>query len=218
MGQKRLINSDVLRTAELIDTGWLEKLLFIAMLLEADDEGCVCCEPSYLKGVVQGPWRGVKMGRVDDLVSRLRDQDVVRLYEVNGRKHLQFLAWDKHQKLAMLIQHYTLRTDGTPATRPNWSDAIPVDGVYDLCGRVWEFRPATFLDDLADNWMDDGRPGVTLGEEEKERLMQLPWVPDWLNSVFVSRERKRARESAAAQWRDTTEEHIPHVPSPGPIS
>lgn len=102
----------------------------------------------------------------------------------------------KDQKIALLAEHYSWNDDGTPRGRPNWSDSIPVahTAVRDGKGNVvsvWEFKPATFLDDLVDNWVEGGRPGVTLTAEQKEGLEKLPWVKDWIRSVLTSRERKR---------------------------
>ena len=102
----------------------------------------------------------------------------------------------KEQKLDLLVQHYNLNLDGTPRSKPSWNDIIPVPhtAVRDSIGTVvsvWEFKPATFLDDLVDNWVVSGRPGVTLTDKQKRMLEELPWVKDWLRAVFTGRERRR---------------------------
>jgi len=102
----------------------------------------------------------------------------------------------KEQKIELLVKHYNYNLDGTPRCKPSWNDTIPVPHTVQRDGEgkvsyVWEFKPATFLDDLVDNWARNGRPGVTLTDAQKRELEQLPWVKDWLRSVFTARERKR---------------------------
>ena len=113
----------------------------------------------------------------------------------------------KGHKIDLLVQHYNLNLDGTPRCKPSWNDSIPVphtavrseDGT--LLG-VWEFKPATFLDDLVDNWVDGGRPGVTLTNTQKNQLEELPWVKDWLRGVFTARERRRVLRNDASDSED----------------
>jgi len=104
----------------------------------------------------------------------------------------------KEQKLEMLMKHYDRNLDGTPRSKPSWGDEIPVEhtAVRDDDGglqSVWTFKPATFLDDLVDNWVVGGKPGVTLTDEQKEQMEQLPWVHEWLTSVLAARLRRRAQ-------------------------
>jgi len=114
----------------------------------------------------------------------------------------------KLDKLHLILTHYTTRPDGSPSSRPNWNDTIPVPQVTTSNGVPWVFRPATFLDDLVDNWVEGGKPGVTIGEEEKALLQSLPWLTDWLQSVLSVRERKRARVGAADLWKSVEQETV----------
>lgn len=113
----------------------------------------------------------------------------------------------KIAKLQLILDHYTTRPDGTPSSRPNWNDTIPVPEITTSDGTPWVFRPATFLDDLVDNWVEGGKPGVTIGTEEKKLLQSLPWLGDWLNSVLSTRQRKRAR-SDALLWTSVEQEEV----------
>lgn len=84
----------------------------------------------------------------------------------------------KDMKLELVLHYYR-------ENRPAWDDpAIPVtvpgsDTFY--------FRPATWIDDLADNWLTDRRPNVTLDANQMEAMESLPWVEEWLAGVIRRR-------------------------------
>lgn len=84
----------------------------------------------------------------------------------------------KDMKLELLLHHYR-------KSRPAWDDEpIPV---YVPGSAAFYFRPATWLDDLADNWLCKKRPNVTLTEEQMVALESLPWVRAWLDGVLRRR-------------------------------
>jgi hypothetical protein len=93
----------------------------------------------------------------------------------------------KRAKLAELHKHYTTKPDGRPAEKPSWNDCIPMQ-LPD--GSIFEFRIATFLDDLIGNFLPGGKPGVVLDEEQKRAMRELPWVSGWIESVRTARLRR----------------------------
>ena len=98
-------------------------------------------------------------------------------------------------KLKLLAKHYNVKPDGSPGERPSWKDTIPCRIPKSFGGGVWEFRPAWLLDDMHSNWVEGGKPGVVLSEQQKGMLEQLPWVERWVADVRAShakREKKRA--------------------------
>jgi hypothetical protein len=112
-----------------------------------------------------------------------------------ARRRVAFMRTlvSKEDKLKLLEDHYGYTKDGSPKGKPLWSDRIKVvrqrePPHHDI---EWEFRPATFLDDLIDNWSPIGRPGVTLSAEQMNRVvLKLPWAKDWLDGVFAARKRR----------------------------
>jgi len=95
----------------------------------------------------------------------------------------------KQKKIDLLVQHYTTKPlDGGPAEKPSWNDILPqkVPG-----GGRWDFRPATFIDDLVGNWFTDDKPGVVLSSDQKAQLESLPWVHSWIENVRAARLRKQ---------------------------
>lgn len=116
--------------------------------------------------------------------------------ESKVRRRVAFMRTlvSKEDKLQLLEEHYGYAKDGSPKCKPQWSDRIkvPVRCEAPHGDIEWEFRPATFLDDLIDNWSPEGRPGVTLSTEQMERIvLKLPWAREWLDGVFAARKRRR---------------------------
>jgi hypothetical protein len=116
--------------------------------------------------------------------------------ESKVRRRVAFMRTlvSKEDKLQILEEHYGYAKDGSPRDKPQWSDRIKVLRRRDPPNDdiEWEFRPATFLDDLIDNWSPEGRPGVTLSTEQMDRIMlKLPWAREWLDGVFAARKRRR---------------------------
>lgn len=110
----------------------------------------------------------------------------------------------KEQKLKLLYENYGHDANGVPRLKPNWTDQLPVESTAVLdekgnVGDVWVFKPATFIDDLVDNWLLHGKPGVVLSEQQKEEFEEkLPWAAAWLESVLDNRAKKRQRASPGA--------------------
>jgi len=84
----------------------------------------------------------------------------------------------KDMKLELVLHHCR-------KYRPGWDDApIPV---HVPGSDTFYFRPATWIDDLADNWLCDKRPSVTLTEDQMMALESLPWLAAWLQGVLRRR-------------------------------
>lgn len=115
----------------------------------------------------------------------------------------------KEKKIALLVQHYTTKArNGAPAEKPSWNDILPQKVPEEAGGGRWNFRPATFLDDLVGNWFHDDKPGVVLNADQKAQLEALPWVSAWISNVEATRlkkqenSHKRQRSEEGLQPRD----------------
>lgn len=84
----------------------------------------------------------------------------------------------KEMKLELILHYY-------PLERPAWDD--PPICVHVPGSDPFPFRPATWIDDLADNWLGGRRPNVTLSPEQMAALESLPWVSGWLQGVIRRR-------------------------------
>ncbi len=96
----------------------------------------------------------------------------------------------KETKLQLLVDHYGYDVCGNPKLKPVTSDCITVR----VDNETFHFYPTNFLDDLIDNWVEGGRPGVVLSSYQRDQLVEkLPWMQPWLNSVFEIRKRRKRR-------------------------
>lgn len=88
----------------------------------------------------------------------------------------------KDMKLELLLIYYAGR-------KPSWDDpAIPVYAPG--LAEPYEWRAATWLDDIADNWLGGKTPNVKLDPAQKSALESLPWLAEWLDGVKRIRARK----------------------------
>ena len=72
---------------------------------------------------------------------------------------------------------------------PRWEQVVPVCGPG--IGHVYRWRPYTWLDDIADNWLESGgRPGVVLNAAQMRAIESLDWTSTWLGRIEALRARK----------------------------
>lgn len=74
-------------------------------------------------------------------------------------------------------------------SKPRWSDFVDVM-LPDGSGEVFRFYPATWLDDLTENFTTDSKakPGVVLDEAQKLALLSLHWFGPHLKGLMKARE------------------------------
>lgn len=82
----------------------------------------------------------------------------------------------KREKLQLVVHYY-------PHAKPAWEDEIPVC-THELGATPFVFRPATWIDDVTNNWVNGkGKASVVLTDEQMAGLMTLPWVAGWLEAI-----------------------------------
>lgn len=89
MGQKRLIDADVLASPDLAGLSPSGKLLWIGMILSADDEGRLCAEPEWLIRRVFGSSRGIRRQFIADCLAHFEARGMIELYEFTRSKVMQ---------------------------------------------------------------------------------------------------------------------------------
>lgn len=81
--------------------------------------------------------------------------------------------------------------------KPVWKSRVPVV-IPDGSGSIFDFYAGTWIDDLADNWLNEARPNVVLTKGQMGAIETLPWFSDWLSTVReqrVSRDKRTAKRS-----------------------
>jgi len=93
--------------------------LWVSMILEADDEGRLVCDPSHLRAMTFGFQRKVTVAHVEDGVRRLAELGLVRLYRVASTWYADFHSWTDHQRI----------NRPTPSKLPAFQDSAHVAGL-----------------------------------------------------------------------------------------
>lgn len=144
-------------------------------------------------------------GDVDDkhrhFVSQQQQQQILLLpwadeWIAIGRKRREVARMrklvTKEMKVEFLLFFFKTR-------KPAWKDRIPIR-VPDESGDMFDFYPGTWLDDLGDNWLAQGRPNVVLSKAQQIAIEKLPWFNDWLRTVRDQREnRANGRKRSVAE-------------------
>lgn len=100
MARRRMIDPGIWDDPDFGDLGPYERLLYIGMFSNADDEGRLFGDPRYLAKTIFGydslPVDQVRAMR-DTLLATFGK---LRLYVVNEREYLCFANWDEHQSIS----------------------------------------------------------------------------------------------------------------------
>ena len=87
----------------------------------------------------------------------------------------------KEMKLQLMLTYY-------PEHKPMWRDA-PIPVAVPELESTFQWRAATWLDDIADNWLRQKQPSVRLDESQMQALQTLPWMKTWLSGLSRTRAR-----------------------------
>ena len=156
-----------------------------------------------LKKVAPNVWGGATQhSKIDEkhkrlLMSLAWARDWIRQGTHRRRVSKLRKAFPIDMKVKLLVKFYTTKPDGSPAERPSWKDSIPQRCPEAFGGGIWNFRAAWWLDDLAENWTPNGRPGVVLNAEQKRAVEALPWFTAWVEDVRASRAKRAAKKLRA---------------------
>lgn len=77
--------------------------------------------------------------------------------------------------------------------KPDWNSKVDVV-IPDGSGQLFHFFPATWLDDISDNWMQHSTPNVVLSEGQKLSIETLTWFKPWIEKMKQSKRRQRMQE------------------------
>ena len=99
MAEARLIKKDLFHSAAFSGFSPGELAIVIALIVFADDNGVVCCEPHVVRRSFF-PLVGRGSAPSKQVIERVTCQLAANMAEVGrrqGRKCLRFLNWDEHQ-------------------------------------------------------------------------------------------------------------------------
>ena len=93
----RIIKQSICTSESMAALSWFEQILFIRLIVSADDFGRFDGRPAIIRGALF-PLDDVTVKAIRDALSKLSTQGMVNLYEVGGKPTLELTAWRKHNK------------------------------------------------------------------------------------------------------------------------
>ncbi len=93
-----MINAELFRNVELGECPPLDRLLYIGMIVNADDEGRLRANPKYLRATIF-PFDLIKDDDILAMRGRLVTSRLINVYEVDGMEYLEHPKWEKWQIL-----------------------------------------------------------------------------------------------------------------------
>lgn len=90
--------------------------LWVGMILEADDEGRLVCDPEQLRVTIFGYHPKVSRALVESSLGELQCAGLLKMYAAEGTEYAWFPSWHDHQR----IDH------ATPSKLPAYDDSLNV--------------------------------------------------------------------------------------------
>ncbi len=104
MARKRMIDPEFWTNEGLMGLSYQERLFFLGLICNADDEGFVKANPLFLKAVIF-PYDQITPEEMCEMRSRVLDAfDTLNFYEEDGKEYIQIQSWLKFQKLKRPVQ------------------------------------------------------------------------------------------------------------------
>lgn len=91
----RIIKQSICTSESMARLTWFEQILFIRLLVSADDYGRFDARPAIIRGALF-PLDSVTTKAVEDGLHKLSTQGMISLYEVGGKPFLELTAWLRH--------------------------------------------------------------------------------------------------------------------------
>jgi hypothetical protein len=99
MAKRRMISTDLWEDEHFNRLADKEKILFIACISNADDEGRLSANPANLRAIAFR-FEDISLNRIDELVENIAKQlKNFKVYSVNGCKYIQLEKWSDYQTL-----------------------------------------------------------------------------------------------------------------------
>lgn len=98
MARKRMIDPGIWQSEDFSKLSMLERLLFIGMFSNADDEGRGRAKPIYLKSIIF-PYEDMRIADIDKALDNIAHNMSVVFYTSGESEYYSLLSWNKWQKI-----------------------------------------------------------------------------------------------------------------------
>lgn len=102
----RVIKESIKRSAEIDKLTWFQEVVFYRLLVTVDDYGIYYADPVILRSDLFPTKEDVTKKSIQECIAKLEELGIIRIYEAEGRKYLQFLTWEKHQRIRNSVKKF----------------------------------------------------------------------------------------------------------------
>jgi hypothetical protein len=95
---RRMVNSELFKNVELGECEPLTRLLYIGMIVNADDEGRMRAHPKYLRSAIF-PFDHMNDRQIIEMRNSLAKKNLIVIYESDGSEYVNHPKWEKWQIL-----------------------------------------------------------------------------------------------------------------------
>ncbi|GAH95065.1 unnamed protein product [marine sediment metagenome] len=140
MPRKRMIDPGIWANLQLKGLPVLERLLYIGLISNADDDGRLRGDPIFVKATVF-PYDSITPSVIGNGLKRLADRGLILLYQVANEEYIQHPKWNRHQYIRDRRpstlpppEGYTpLSTPPPTLKQPNGTQENPKQGKKIIC-------------------------------------------------------------------------------------
>lgn len=159
------------------------------MLLEADDEGRLVCDPEQLRVTIFGYHPKVTRAVVEAALDDLETSGLLKLYADRGTRYAWFPSWDDHQRI----------NRPTPSKLPPYIDSLNAHGVLtehsSLIGEEGKGKEGRGRDNPSPRAEEAVRP--SWGKPEDLVALYNSQTPNNVPAVEVLSEKRREKARKA---------------------
>jgi len=98
MARKRMIDPNIWTSVQVARLSVLQRLLYIGLISNADDEGRLNGDPTYIKGIIF-PHDNITPGAIEDCLKRIARVGLIVRYRVGRGHYILHPNWRKYQTI-----------------------------------------------------------------------------------------------------------------------
>ena len=111
----RIIKESICTSESLDRLTFFQEAMFYRLITQCDDYGCFDARPKILASRCF-PLKDIREKQIEDALRAMTSEELVVLYEVDGKPFGQMKSWDRHQQIRAKRRKYPAPPEGLPAT------------------------------------------------------------------------------------------------------
>ena len=101
----RIIKESICTSESLDRLSYFQECFFYRLITQCDDYGCFDARPRVLAAKCF-PLKDVRVSQIEDALRAMTSEELVILYEVDGKPFGQMKSWDRHQQIRAKRRKY----------------------------------------------------------------------------------------------------------------